>query len=244
MAANESTNISADAYFAMIPEALLYDERLTSTDVRVYGCLRRFADKASGRCHPSHSTIAEKIHTSDRTVRRSIDALVDAGWVISRRRKSEEGAWTSNSYRVVSVQSDRTPVSYASDTSDRGDRTPVADKPESLNQRNTLTLLSEEREQPDTTPAAQIEADFDEWWSGVWAKKSVGAARKAYKGARKKASREELLLGRDAYARLMKAQGTEPRYWKMPSTWLNQECWEDEDADEPNPFEAPPMRFG
>lgn len=243
--ATDTDTITADAYFAMIPEAVLYDERLSPTDVRVYGCLRRHADKASGRCHPSHATIAEKIHTSARTVRRSIEVLVETGWVETTRRKNDEGAWTSNAYRVVSIQGHRTPMSHASDTSDLGDRTPVADKPESVNQRNTLTLLSEEREPEVEAPAAQsLDDDFEDWYSGYPVKKSKGAAKRAYRGARKKVDAATLLTARDAFVRLMDAQRVDKQYIKHPSTWLNGECWEDEAPPARNPFEGPEVRFG
>src|SRR5262249_20328751 len=59
-------------------------------------------------------------------------------------------------------------------------------------------------------------------------KKSRGRARELYRRIRRsgKAAREQLLDGARQYAR--EVIGKEPRFIKHPTTWLNGECWADE----------------
>lgn len=227
--------IAADHYFAQIPEDLLHDKSLSPMDVRVYGALRRFADQASGKCFPSHATIAEKIGTSARTVRRSCDDLTKAGWLVAQRRKREDGGWSSNNYVVRSVRRD--PIGHtrpmASDTGDPSHRTQMAEEPEPLNQShitNTLPLLGEERPAPKKPGREALEAEFKEWWEGIWNKDAKQGCMKHYIRIRSKglATREHMFLQRDMYVRLQKAQGTEEEFWKIPLNWLGQGLWEND----------------
>lgn len=61
-------------------------------------------------------------------------------------------------------------------------------------------------------------------------KKSKGAARLAFARARKLVTFEELMAGVEDYIKWLTAEGTEMRYVKHPSTWLNQECWDDDNT--------------
>ncbi|MEU3020831.1 hypothetical protein ABZ635_25995 [Nocardiopsis sp. NPDC007018] len=71
-----------------------------------------------------------------------------------------------------------------------------------------------------------LESEFQEWYGGYPLKKEPGAAKTAYKKARKKATAQELLDGRDRYIAFDRnvARG----FVKYPATWLNKECWLDE----------------
>ena len=70
------------------------------------------------------------------------------------------------------------------------------------------------------------EAEFTEWYSSYPLKKEPGAARNAYKKARKKATAQELLDGRDRY--VAHDPNVARGFVKYPATWLNKECWLDE----------------
>lgn len=69
-----------------------------------------------------------------------------------------------------------------------------------------------------------LQGDFDEWWAGTWLKVGKLAAEKEYYRARRMASRETLLAGRDRYI------ATKPREtaWCHPVTWFRQGRWLDE----------------
>ena len=77
-----------------------------------------------------------------------------------------------------------------------------------------------------------VEEDFDIWYSIYPKKVGRPVALKSYKTARKKASKEALADG----ARVMaKAYANDKTYCPNPSTWLNQERWNDEDGSVTTP---------
>ena len=67
--------------------------------------------------------------------------------------------------------------------------------------------------------------DFDTFWDIFPRKIGKGAARKTHAKALELTSAETLYWGARAYKAAM--EGEDPRYVKMPATWLNQECWDD-----------------
>lgn len=187
-------------------------------------------------------------HTDgEAAVRAGMKELQGRGYLTRERERQDDGtfAW------VVTVHEERvTPCGGSPRMENPGvGNDHLLSTEGASTEKHSLTLLSEPEPPADTVaPAApsapQIEADFLEWYSGYPVKKSKGAARKAYKTARKKVDAQTLLTARDAFVRLMTAQRVDKDYIKHPSTWLNGECWEDEEGEAPNPFEAPPMRFG
>lgn len=75
------------------------------------------------------------------------------------------------------------------------------------------------------------EAQFEDWYKVYPRKSGKGAARKAFKAALKKVDLATLDRGRDLYIARLRADGTEDRYVKHPSSWLNGECWDDDYGD-------------
>jgi len=97
---------------------------------------------------------------------------------------------------------------------------------------------------PPVPESEQIEADFKVWYAKYPNKKAPGAARKAYRSARKKkgVTAELLLAACERYAAGTK--GKEARFIKHPATWLNQECWDDEpDRDRSSVDDVQEMDF-
>lgn len=72
----------------------------------------------------------------------------------------------------------------------------------------------------------QIDQDFDEWYGEYPRHVARAAALRAYRAARKKTDRETLLNAIPIYKK------NKPDYadWKYPATWLNGECWKDENG--------------
>lgn len=95
-----NNNISADNYFCIIPEWVLYSS-ISSNAVRLYGTLQRYADKDSGQCHPSRKTLADKCGLSLSSLDRALIELVELGAVRKQQRLSSKGDWTSNIYTVI-----------------------------------------------------------------------------------------------------------------------------------------------
>jgi hypothetical protein len=95
-----NNNISADNYFCIIPEWVLYSS-ISSNAVRLYGTLQRYADKDSGQCHPSRKTLADRCGLSLSSLDRALIELVELGAVRKKQRVSDKGDWTSNIYTVI-----------------------------------------------------------------------------------------------------------------------------------------------
>ena len=94
---DERLDITADIYWAMLPEWVLYAP-ISANAVRLYGVLARYADKNTRKCHPSRRTLANHMRVSRATVDRALEDLVDIGAVVVSSRKSAKGDYTSNSY--------------------------------------------------------------------------------------------------------------------------------------------------
>ena len=94
-------SVSADFYFAVIPEWVLALP-VSSNAIRVYCCLRRFADNSTGECFPSRRLLAMRARVSVSTLDRAIKELSDAGAITIKHRKTDAGDYTSNLYVVHS----------------------------------------------------------------------------------------------------------------------------------------------
>ena len=92
----------------------------------------------------------------------------------------------------------------------------------------------------DDSACADESADgFADFWSSYPRKDDKGAARRAWKAACKKASADMIVAGCRAYASQVVASGTERRFVKLPSTWLNAEAWANE-TTAPDPADVVP----
>lgn len=75
--------------------------------------------------------------------------------------------------------------------------------------------------------SAGLKHEFEKFWAAypTFRKRDKSGARKAYRKARRKASAETILTAVREYAASPLGSG---RYSKMPASWLNGECWDDE----------------
>lgn len=80
-------------------------------------------------------------------------------------------------------------------------------------------------------PGTDQDPEFTQWWSAYPKKVSKGAARQAWAKARRKTTFEALMSGLKRY--VTEDAHVADGYIKNPSTWLNQECWDDEPARAP-----------
>jgi biotin operon repressor len=101
--------------FAMVPEWV--DERVTdATAMRLYVRLARKYASAGGRtCYPSQRTLAEELAISERTVKRAMAHLVDAGAVVAKRT-IRDGRLNRNVYWLpLELADDGSPVALRGD---------------------------------------------------------------------------------------------------------------------------------
>ncbi len=94
--------IIADNFFAIIPEWLLFAD-ISPQAVRLYGVLRRYADR-DGSCFPSRKRLASDLRMeSTKPVDRALKELVKIGAITIEHRHTEQGDLQSNLYTVLSV---------------------------------------------------------------------------------------------------------------------------------------------
>jgi hypothetical protein len=67
--------------------------------------------------------------------------------------------------------------------------------------------------------------NFQIFWNKYDYKKSRSKSEASFKTALKKESFENIIVGLENY---IKNRGTDPKFWKHPTTWLNSESWSDE----------------
>ena len=60
----------------------------------------RDRSNGEGECWPGIKRIKDDLHLSERTVKRAVRDLVDAGYIVSLPRFRENGGQTSNLYRL------------------------------------------------------------------------------------------------------------------------------------------------
>ncbi|SNS57530.1 helix-turn-helix domain-containing protein [Rhodococcoides kyotonense] len=257
MSLDQATDTAADVhsdsgYFAMIPEWVLFAP-ISAHATRLYCVLRRYADKASGLCHPSRQTLAKHCQTSVKTIDRAVQELMEIGAIVrfsryvndsgqvSRSQSDEFREQTSNGYIVRSIAPNLTRGRDKNDPTPQGnpDATPgtkTTHKPESLkpepsfepeNTRDELALI----DQPDTAPTPksfskkQIEEHFDVWYQAYPRKVARPDALKAYTKAVKAAGPEKLLAAATALA----AEKRDKQFYPYPATWLNKGHWDSDD---------------
>lgn len=92
--------------FYIISNAIVDDERLNAYDMAVYNVLARCANRESKSCYPSMATICKKTGIKSRnTVKKSINHLVELGYLRVEQRKMPDGDFMSNIYYLLNPPS-------------------------------------------------------------------------------------------------------------------------------------------
>jgi hypothetical protein len=232
------------------------DPALSALAFRTAYVIARYTNRQTGDAWPSLETLAKAVGATDRSVKRCIAELCDAGYLQKRRG----GFGKSNRYQMElpgdlgenSIQDTSVPNEAPSeDTSVPNDasiqdtcvpsfRTPVS--PQSGHQCPTNPLNETFEKEPveedisPHTPRGSVQQGtrqedhsraFDEFWQAYPLRKAKGAARHAFgKAIKAGASAAEIIEGAKHYA--SERAGQDPKYTRFPATWLNGECWADE----------------
>lgn len=124
--------------FVILPWAVL-EGPLSATDILVYCTISRFADNETGQAWPSRATIATYAQCSTSTVDRSVQNLIDAGFLSKQHRRTKAGDPDSNLYIVHEIvegvaapvrRGSRTGDDWGSRTSDDLTRTTQLEAPD------------------------------------------------------------------------------------------------------------------
>lgn len=208
--------ITADEYFAIIPEKVLYAD-ISHIAVRIYGVLRRHADQ-TGSCHPGRARIANLAHTSPSSVDRAIQQLVEHGFITVHHRRNPDNPQQllSNRYVIHSTPPahDYTPLPLVSTPPPASDEVTKAIEPEPNNQ-------------------------FNEWWKLYPKKVNKQQALKAWNQHTKKTAAEHII---EATRRQLttpdSALTRDPQYIPYPASWLNAGSYENETIETNEPPRA------
>lgn len=92
--------LSADGYYAVIPTWVLFAD-ISANAVRLYGVLRRRADKSNGECYPNRKTLCQESRIkSEKTLDSAKEELVAIGALLVTKRWNGAEP-TSNLYTVI-----------------------------------------------------------------------------------------------------------------------------------------------
>ncbi len=174
--------------------------------------LAKFSN-AEGRCFPSQDTLAECACVSNRTVRSSLQWLIEHGYI---RAESREG--TSNLYIITSMEEEDM-------TDQTGGSANIADEDDRY---NIVNITEVNRTKSISPSSANITDPFETLWSVYPRRIGKGAARTAFAKAKRNTDAMTIINAAHEYAAFCHEQGKEKRFIPHLSTWLNQERWEDD----------------
>ncbi len=216
----------------------LGQQRVTAASARhVLLCLANYAGEDGRNAFPSIARLCADTGLSERAVRNNLRDLEEAG-VIERGNQAVAAAFID--------RADRRPTVYdiRIDDEERGAGNAAREATGGISFQNGGHLTTERgagdapepsynhqlnRQKDSSLPLGDpVEADFGEWYALYPHKVGRGAALKAYRSARKKTGKSELLEAVKRYAAATARAGTEKRFIPHPSTWLNGERWADE----------------
>ncbi|WP_102218295.1 helix-turn-helix domain-containing protein [Gleimia europaea] len=237
----------------MMPRSIDSDDRLTASARSVLMALSSRANE-NGECWPSLTTLAHDARVSKRTAMRSIEQLVECGYISKGRRFSSGKGRAPSVYRILFDRQGRKTVAPGDSTDDKGEHLSPPSCQIAPNHREHLSPPScqiapgsierevdkgskdKEVEPPispkggDTTKPTRVKRyeysdEFETFWNVYPRKDSKRRALTAFNSALKRATLDEICAGAARYAN---DPNREPQYTKHAATWLNGDCWLDD----------------
>jgi DnaD/phage-associated family protein len=89
------------------------DENLDAYDKATYGAICKYANVETGVCYPSLTTLAKKAGCGKKRVIKSINNLVNAGYIKKERRRGDNYENKSNLYKVIDLAYIKNALEYA-----------------------------------------------------------------------------------------------------------------------------------
>lgn len=194
---------------------------LPTTEKMILLVIADHATDEGDNAWPSQMTIATRASCNVRTVQRSINKLVEDGWLWVEKRGGGS----------ATCRDDRRPHRYTIVMKKlRGDKmTPRQVERPDIDDSNDPTMttatgrLSRPMKHPHETPI-ETPGEFDTFWKVYPRKTAKGAARKAW-GKLTAENRAAAITGA---ARFASDPNRDDTFTPYPATWLNAEQWEDE----------------
>ncbi len=210
--------------------------------------LLAIADSATddgGNAWPSVALLCRKAVVDRRTVQRSIRRLMDSGELSMKKNAGRNGV---NVYRVVMTSgaaerrsgvapqghsaTGTAPPRQNAAAAEMQKRGGTAPHEPSLNHPSETSLRSVSPARP---TKSEIVAAFEEFWATYPRRTGKRGAQTEFERATKRAPLDVILGGAKRYS---DDPNREDGYTKHPSTWLHQDCWD----DDPLPPRGSPRR--
>jgi len=179
-----------------------------------------------GVAWPSQRRLASDTGLAERTVRRALEQLEDAGLIRREERRRNDGSRSADFIFILAVQ----PANLAARHSDQpANMTGGGD----MVTGGGVTVSGHE---PSIKPSKNLKKNlvqsdpegFAIWWQTFPRREAKRKAQEIYAKtlAQGLATVDELIAGAQAYSNAR--AGQDSRFTKLPATWLNQGCWADE----------------
>jgi len=170
-------------------------------------------------------TVAEAENTIMPIVREFCQC--DGNWIVQKRLTRE---WEYVSKTSI-AQSERAKARWNKEKSPSPGNAERHQSGNAPTPTPTPTPSKKELEPPIATqspPRATTHPRFEDFWKAYPRKIGKGAALKAFLKASAKAGADAVVAGAERYR---DSPSRDPTYTKHPATWLNAECWNDEEPD-------------
>lgn len=250
---------SQDNRFGIVPRNVTFS-KVSITAKVVFEVLAQYAN-GENLAWPSRTTIAEHLSIHPATVTRALGELRDAGFVAVEPRYSANGSQTSNVYHLMGMVAGPAPAVPVEQEGAREDVPPLNTDVQPPTQERVPPLRTS-AQQNDTNKNETIEREvttdvvtsdhpnmhmlipgggptFDDFWRVYPRRNGKGAARASWHRAVMKADVAVIIAGA---VRFRDDPNRDPAFTAYPSTWLNQERWDDDPlpprwgAEKPRPL--------
>lgn len=208
--------------FFMIDNEVADDVRITHKEMAVYMVLCRHLNQETGSCFPSLPTIGKKTGMSKNTVIKSLNTLIDIGYVTKEKRSSKEQGDMSNVYYINDVHK----LNGGVQEMNRGGSGDELEGVQEMNPNNTnLNKTKLTINNPRKNVSDSYSEDFENLWKTYPKKIDKKQGYKTFNTAIKKHSFEVIMSGVKGYADHIKRNRTETKFVKHASTFFNNECY-------------------
>lgn len=215
--------IGAGQNRSVIPAAAVFDPALGKAALRVLCALGTYTN-GRGECWPSVATLSRRLTLGVRSVNRALAELSKKGLVSTEHRRDAAGSELSALRRLSFPEVAPDIASHGGDgaVDHGGDGVEGALPPDTVDQPN----VSRERKHLTEEKDRLLDEQFDRFWRAFPRKKDRKRAREIFAAkVRRGADPEQIVRGAVKYAKERVVEGTEARFIKHPTTFLNGDVW-------------------
>lgn len=224
-----------DRKYAAIPNHILRDEAMSMEARGLLALLMTYSDDwVFSRAH-----LMKVTGWGRDKFQRAMRELIGAGYVERVESRSDGGKLSGTTWVIHDDPTESLKTRSSVSTEGLKNRPPVKPTAGKSGPLRRPTEKEDQIERKDLfgshEPPSSSQKDaqnndeaFDRFWNTYPRKVKKPAAIKSFKAAIKKSDAEQIIRGAKAYADLCRKNGTEQNYIAHPSSWLNQERWNDE----------------